>query len=508
MTSRRDDALACVFVALACACVLTGLARLPALTSDEAWVGLFALRLRAHGLFTPHEMNTYTGPLYGWLLRLVFDARGVSVASLRLLGAACNAAAFALVGLNLRRRVGSASAFAWGVLLCSSAYLLLKSRLAWDVYALQPLLLAATFSVLDAPATWWRVWLLCAATLIGVQNHFIYLSVPASLCALYGARVAWLSEDDARPWLRASISALFMGAVVFFIKPRLSDAAWAAQKAWALPLFYLLSPAAAAAARFGGDWDRRFTSPFSSSAQSWPRTMLGLGVLAFTVWHGAPIFQLFAETVVMRRIFSWNAPLLLAAPLWLWSFFLLLTAAWSAFRAWHDRGSLSAHERTLLLWPAAYAAIFILFRNTSSLRYYSPIQFITLASLAAALPRLPRVDRKLAGALAAVAVVSTQYVFWRELRAPEDRAPQYFRIGWHRENSEDFARKDALFAAFDASGACEIAHQERSFTAIPLDFHRASRPKANCDPAVSFDADTCPGCAAPPFYRWSLVKGP
>ncbi|HXT02319.1 MAG TPA: hypothetical protein VN915_16720, partial [Elusimicrobiota bacterium] len=63
MTSRRLDALTLLLLGLAVAAVVTHLARLPALTSDEAWLGLYALRSR--GLPSPHEMNTYTGPLYG-----------------------------------------------------------------------------------------------------------------------------------------------------------------------------------------------------------------------------------------------------------------------------------------------------------------------------------------------------------------------------------------------------------------------------------------------------------
>jgi len=78
-------------------------------------------------------------------------------------------------------------------------------------------------------------------------------------------------------------------------------------------------------------------------------------------------------------------------------------------------------------------------------------------------------------------------------------------VGWRKENSKDFARKEGLFSAFDGSGACQVAHAERSFTAIPLYFHRAGTPGAACDPALAFDSDQCPDCPAPPYYRWSVV---
>src|SRR5665213_629021 len=108
MTKRRPaDALAVLLLAAAVAAVLTGLARVPALTSDEAWVGLFALRLRARGFYTPHEMNAYTGSLFGWILSKILAFRGVNVGALRRFGAGANAAAFVLLVATLRRRVSA-----------------------------------------------------------------------------------------------------------------------------------------------------------------------------------------------------------------------------------------------------------------------------------------------------------------------------------------------------------------------------------------------------------------
>jgi hypothetical protein len=509
MTSRRADATTVLLLALSAAAVLTALGRVPALTVDESWVGLFALRLRSRGLFTPHEMNTYTGPLYGWLLAKVLTARGTGVGGLRLFGACANAAAFLLLAAHLRRRLG-AEATAWfAALLAGSAYLLLKSRLAWDTLALQPLLLAATLAVLDGPVTPGRAFLYCAATLIGAQNHFIYLSVPLSLSVLYGARAAWLDEDSARPWFRLATASLVMGAALFLVKPRLSEAAWAAERAWALPLFFALPAAAAAAAAFGGEWEAPLVRLLRvPDIRLWAARGLGLGLAAFGVWHLVPLWQLLAGPVVWRRVFSWIAPWSLRIPLGLWSAFLIGLLGWRAVRARRGLEGLSAHERTLALWPVAYASIFILFRNTTSLRYYSALQFVSLAALAAGLARLPRPDKRGAAAGALLAILAVQAVFWREAAAPGDRRPLTFKIGTHSESSRDFARKDALFAAFDASGACVIAHQERDFITLPLAFHRAATGPVACDPRKAFDADFRLDAPSPPYYRWSVVSAP
>lgn len=504
MTKRRLDALTVLLLALAIAAVTVHLARLPALTSDEAWLGLFALRSR--GLPSPHEMNTYTGPLYGLFVSWIFAARGVSVESLRLFGAVANAAAFLILIMSLRRRV-SAEAAAWAAaLLAGSAYLLLKSRQAWECYALQPVLLAITIALLDRPVNFLLALLFSAVTLVGVQNHFIYLSIPVSLSVLYGARAAWLDDEDARPWLRLSLASLAMGAVVFLVKPRLTDAAWPVERVWAIPLFLALAPAAAVAA-VAGTWESRLISPLSRHRRACLGA-LGLGALAFLIWHARPLGQVFANVVVWKRTFSWAAPWWLALPLDLWAAFLFALLVWRAVRAWHGHEAMSRYERTLALWPAAYAAIFILFRNTSSLRYYLPIEYVSLPALAVALSRLPRPDRKWPAALAAIAILSAQGLLWRELARPADRRPLTFKIGWHTENSKDFARKEAMFAAFDASGACRAGHQERSFTAIPLDFYRETTGPRPCDASKTFDADQCPDCPSAPYYKWEVVSVP
>lgn len=501
---RVPVVVAIVLPALSAACVLTGLGRLPAITLDEAWTGLYAGRLASMGLYTPHEMNTYTGPLFGLVLSKAMAAWGTSVAVLRLPGAAANALAFLLVGWELRRRAGTPAAAWWAALLASSVYLLFKSRLAWDVYALQPLLLALTLMLLDRKVSWLRAAAFVAVTLTGVQNHFIYLSVPLSLVILYMVRSAWLEEPDLGPTLRLCLAAMAAAAVVFLIKPRLTDDSWASQRLWALPLFFALAPLAATAAVVG-DWQRPLVDLVArAAARRWGMRLLGLGMFAFTVWHLPPLWELLAGPVVWKRVISWDSPWWLDVPLHSWSLFLLAAFLWNAVRAWHGHEKLSPGERTLALWPLAYMACFSLFRNTSSLRYYSLIQFMTLWAVAGALARLPKPDRRPVAALAALALLVAQGVFWRELASPQDRRPLQFRVGWRAENSWDFARKEALFAAFDASNACQVAHMETSFLPIPLTFHRQSHPVGACAKDLVFEAVYCRECGKPPFQRWEV----
>ncbi|HAZ08622.1 MAG TPA: hypothetical protein DCZ01_08910 [Elusimicrobia bacterium] len=499
---RAPLVLAAILLLLSAACVLAGLDRLPALTLDEAWTGLYATRLTEQGFYTPHAMNTYTGPLYGLVLSKALAAWSMSVRALRLPGALANAAAFLLAGWQLRRRTGDESAAWYGVLLASSVYLLLKSRLAWDVYALQPLLLAVTLTLLDRPSSRPRAFLFMAVTLVGVQNHFIYLSVPLSLVVLFACRAAWRGEEDLGADLRLALAALAAGAVVFLVKPRLSQEAWAFQRRWAVPLFLGLIPLATTAAC--GDWERPLVAALARpAARLWGRRLLGLGLFASLVWHVPPLWEALAGPVVWKRVFSWDAPWWLDLPLYLWSAFLLALVAWSAVRAWVREG-LSPQERTLALWPIAHLAVFSLFRHTSSLRHYSIIHFLTILSLPSALSRLPKPDRRPATAMAAFALLCSQAVFWRNWASAMDRRPLQFHVGWRAENSWDFARKEALFAAYDSSGACDFI-QGNSFTDLPLIFHRNSRQGRACDPRKLFTSDYCRGCGRPPFHRWGVV---
>ncbi|MCM2304991.1 MAG: hypothetical protein NDJ72_09830 [Elusimicrobia bacterium] len=495
---KRTDAASLLLLALCLYGLLARLGSVPAMSLDEAWIGLFGQRLRYTGLYTPHAMNHYTSALYAELATALFGARGATLESLRLPGALLNAAALAGLWLHLRRRFSPEAAASWALLCAGSAYFLMKGRLAWEVYALHPVLILGTLAVLARPG---GTAALTALTMLGAANHFIYLSIPASLVVMFGARAAWRGEAEAEGRLRSSASALAAGAVLALVKSPISEAMWAAHRPALLAALLLLPAAAAAAAARVPP--ALLLLPFTRFRR--PLTVLfSLTIAAFVGWHAAPLVQVFAGPVVFKRLFSLELPAALSLPLHAWGLFLAGLLAWNCARAWHDE-RLGFHERTVLLWPAAFAAVFIAFRHTSSLRYYSLPALLGTLALAAALPRLARPDKRFVYGAAIAAALAAQALLLREIAAPADRRPLKFHVGWRKENSKDFARKEGLFAAFDGAGACQVAHMERSFTAIPLTFHRTGTPAAACDPALAFDSDQCPECPAPPYYRWSVV---
>lgn len=440
-----------MLLALAAAALLWRLDAFPAMTLDEAWLGMFATRLSARGVYTLHAMNDYTSALYALGAAGAFRLLGVSLWSLRLPGALANLAALSGRGPWLP------------LLALGSAYFMAKSRLGWEVYALQPLLVALTLASLRRP----RPAPFVALCVIGALNHFIYISVPLSLVLLYDR----LEDDERRG---AALAGLAACAVVFVVKRSLPETGglWAVPLFAALPLLGLL----------------RWRIP------RLPRALWWL-VLAFAAWHGLAFLQVLAGPVVWKRVMGWDAPFWYDAPLYAWAAFLSGLLAYRAIRAWHRK------DDALALWPFAYMCVFLLFRHTSSLRYYSLVHFISLLALADGLARMPKEDRRGLLAAGALAALLVQVPLWRELRAPQDRRPLEFRVGWRLENSWDFARKEALFAAWDASGACRM-DQRDSFVDLPLFFHRASHP-IDCGPAVFAAGYRREG--GPPWHQWSVT---
>lgn len=440
-----------MLLALAAAALLWRLDLFPALTLDESWLGMFATRLRERGLYTPHAMNTYTSALYALGLAGSIRLLGSSLWALRLPGALANIGALGGRGPWLP------------LLALGSAYYMSKSRLAWEVYALQPLLIAASWALLERR----RGALFTALCVVGALNHFIYISVPLSLVLLFDH----LEDEERR---RIALSGLAACAVVYLVKPRLPEAGWH----WAIALFSALPLLAYAPWRI----------------PRLPRALWWL-LAAFGAWHGLAFLQVLAGPLVWKRVMSWDAPWWYDLPLYLWGAFLLGLLCWRGARAWHRR------DDALALWPFAYMAVFLLFRHTSSLRYYSPLHFISLLALADGLSRHP--DERALRRAAVLAALLVQLPLWSELAAPQDRRPLEFRAGWRLENSWDFARKDALFAAWDASGVCGIG-QKNSFVDLPLFWHRETRP-LECGPGV-FSADYRRE-GGPPWHQWT-VTGP
>lgn len=503
------DALALVVLALLSAQLFWRLGEFPGIHGDEAWVGLFSLRLLKNGLYTPHEMNTYTGALYGLLVGPVFERLGAGVWSLRSVGAVLNPLAWLTLWAVVRRAAGPGAGLAWALLAATSGLIALKSRVAWEVYALQPLCaalaLAAAVRLAEGGGRTWA-FLLSAACLVGVQNHFIFLSLPVAL--LLAAAALFVRRPDAPTALPAALAACAVSALVVLVKPRVTEQNWPALKGGMLAAFWL---APVGGVLLCGALARRREALLAllrlpAWRSVWAKRAF-LGLLAATAWfHGYAFVETLSGVEVAKRLASVAVPWYAAAPLYalaaglLWAVFV---DSWRRFA--HGAEDLPPGAALLAVLPVAYAAVFIVFRNTSSMRYYVLANLVVLAALAASWPR--RAPSPPARAALAAGALGVWAVFASALLGPLDRPPLRFRVGWHREKSHDFLNKDALWDFVERERLCEVVHDE-SMIDIPIHFRRHVRPIPDCDPGRAVRTRYCADCSRPPYIVAEAVPAP
>lgn len=503
-SERTAAALGLGLVALMAAQLFWRLGDFPGLHGDEAWVGLFATRLMELGLYTPHEMNTYTGALYGWLVTHAFDRYGTGVWSLRLVGALANPLAWLVFWSAVRRTAGARAALVWAALAATSGIVVLKSRVAWEVYALQPLFVALALSaalrLAEGGGRRWAL-LLFAASLLGVQNHFIFLSLPLALAA--AAALLAARGRAAGAALPAALVNVVLCAALVVVKPLVSEAAWPSVRVPLLAAFFLAPAAGLASLAAAGprlaDLTAALVARRPALAGPWPRRAL-LGLLGACFWfHALAVVEIQSGVAVAQRLAGLAVPWALALPLYAWGAAVVWAAFSDSWRRTEDGAEGLAPAAALLaVLPVVYAAVFILFRNTSSIRYYIVFCHLSLAALAASWPRRPELRRPGALAAAAAGGLGALAVLAAAASGPADRPPIRFRVGWHREKSHDFLGKSDLYAALERERLCRLRHDE-SMIDIPILFRQRVKPVSDCDPTRAARTRYCSDCSRPPF---------
>ncbi|MFH2204564.1 MAG: hypothetical protein ABIJ96_15730 [Elusimicrobiota bacterium] len=488
----------------------------PALHGDEAWVGLFAQRLRTRGLYTPHEMNTYTGPLYGWLVAKWFTAFSVNVFYLRLTGALLNLLAVWAMAGHLFRRVGRDSALAWTYLLATSALFLYAARIAWEVCALQAALLTALFIVsrlfLDERRyPFGAVAAFLAAVYIGVWNHFIFLSVPVSLGLAAFYNLMFYRDWPRLRFFQLALWSLLLSALVYLLKPPLTEAFWQAHILWLLPLCLAAPFIFAALFGFVACWsESAVRAVMERLAQPRPREyarrVFIVGLLVFFAYHVVPLVQIGSNVLIFKRTASWQPPLIVSAVLHVWAAAILGACLLFAYRSLPvvRFSALRPYERLLVFWPVVHSVIHIIFRHTSSIRYYIIPAFLFMVSAAFVLPRLPALRRRAVLAAGLLVAVMLNGFYWAELTSPAVRRPLRFRIGWRLEKSADFLSKRAVHEIIEKEKIC-VLDQDESMIDLPIFFTRKSH---DCAPGRSIAVRYCWDCERPPYFTWIISDSP
>lgn len=509
MSKKQFFLLAALFSYLA-VLLFYNLGSFPALHGDEAWAGLNALRIKDSGVYSPHGMNSYTASLYSWLIAKSFVVFGAGPLSMRLPGAFLNLSAALIMIVMLSARFGAISAVSFLCLLVSSAMFVFEGRLAWEVTALQNFFLAVIIAaayrfieygrVLPAVFFLWVVYL-------GVVNHFIFISVPASL--VIGMSIYILTCRDLRllDFFLLSSSALLMSAGVYLIKPLVTDAAWAGHRGWfyfifaAFPFVFLagyLISRKSLSARIKKIIDSGFLN--STSARKKALIVLSAGVGIFAVFHATTFLGVFSNVILFKRLASWSPPIILTVLFYAWGGWIIwIFAGFFAgnFAKWEFSG-FSDYERMLIFWLPSYMAVFTIFRNTNSIRYYIIPYFLTIVAMAVFAGRMKKLlNRYFLAQFFAVPVLFNIF-FWRELGLRENRKPFEFIIGWHTETTAHFLKLDRLVKRMETEKLCRV--DADFFIAVPLGFMASSRGWA-CDPARTYKVDYCLDCEKPPYFN-------
>ncbi len=220
---------------------------MPGLHADEARFGLASLDVLQRGIQTIHGVNHRTGAAYPWLVSVAFRLGGTSVWTLRSVGAIANLLAVALLTWSLHRyRSKRAVAFLLLIVVCSP-FIVVNARVAWEVTALQFLLVSIQISILLGAIHQGRMnngagLAFAITSSLGVFNHFIFLS---NLFAFFlsSACLYVLSASDshqktfASRLLHLSILTVAFAAILIVLKPIIGDA----QRQWLVAVIFMVA---------------------------------------------------------------------------------------------------------------------------------------------------------------------------------------------------------------------------------------------------------------------------
>jgi hypothetical protein len=491
------------------------LSRFPGLHGDEAWAGLRAIEIMQNGFFSVHGMVHYIGAAFTGLVAVTFSALGATVFSLRLPGALLNWAAIALVMSTFWSR-GSVPLYL-GLLFASSLLFLFYSRVAWEVCAFENftlvLIIFALSRLLSTDRPRFRhAFLFFFAFAFGTYNHFIFLAAALSftIAALF-ISFRDQSAGGTRIFLLNALN-LLVQAVIYYGKPRIADGDFLNH---AMPA--LLS---GGALLLGATFlfviiDRRFSplvvqflaaKPFSQSRLG---SLLMYFVFAGLIYafreHLSSFFGTLSGVIMRERVVSDETELVDSVAGLFWAAVLLGLFLLFLIRATCSHGARQPDALTsvLLVWPAAFLAIFHFVTPHTAERYYLIPHFLFLVALALVLNEIHFFWKKALGVVLIIGFIQSQFFFWSEVTKTENRRPMEFRFGhYYRDTSAHFLKLDQLATFLREKGICKT-ESSSFFINEPLQFMQKTHPPFCRESAVA-RIEYCDTCREPvPWFAIS-----
>lgn len=487
----------------------------PGLNGDEAWMGLNALGITSRGMTSLNGMNNYTGALFSGVAAAQFSLTGAGMLSLRLPSALCNGLAMALVIATLWNQ-GRAAFFA-ALLFASSLLFLFYSRVAWEVSALQNLLLAAILAALARLLSAERPSLAMtlpffAAFALGIWNHFIFAASATSL-ALAATLLLWRrpGPEIARAFLLGVFN-LPLQAILMLAKYLTPTGAFATH---ALPtLLFGLVLIGATGSAFVTLEPRlsrkllRFLPRHAEFVGKIGRTLTAIAaaVLVFSLpLDGISFFGTLSGYMPLARAAShvagWPeiigqhaaAAILLAA---------FVTQAFRSLRSSHDRPT-PVLTALLMTWTILFFPALRIESPHVPDQYFIIPEFLFFCALSLAMAEMPRTWRHGLLAVMGVFFLYSQNAFWRELLRSDDGPPRDFTYGLYGDNSRNFLKLGPLQSYLADHRICTI-QSSSFFIDNPLHFLMAAGPA--CHGTGSVRIEYCDTCRQP--VRWFKFSAP
>ena len=493
-----------LIIAIVIAGLLMRLDSFPGLHGDEAWVGLRALEQQARGMFTLRGMNGYTGSLFPEIVSLVFSLVPPGVGSLRIAGAILNGLSLGVTALALRRHGAAALYFA--LAMGSSLLFMFYSRVAWEVNALQNLLLALILLALppllqQARSSRRWLFLLLLSFSVGCWSHAIFVAAALSFAAATAlVALKWPGEGSARLLLIGQMNLLLQ--LVLCGRHFIGDGAFATR---ALPAMLaglaLVALASDAYVRIESRLLPRAIAALTDRriARFANVLLAGFVVLSLAVSPISDVsfFGTVSGVILLERVASYLPGTIEMIALHLRMALLLALFAAIALR------SISAKpnkpEQLLLplfcLWTIAYFPALRLSIASVADRYYIIPQFLFFVSIALAVADLRASWKRPAIALLLAGFVYAQVTAVREALRDEDRPPfELFDYAGYTDTSRHFLRLDGLTHYLKSRAYCRVSSSS-FFIAQPMRFLMAAGQP--CEGRDDVRVEYCAMCVTP-----------
>jgi uncharacterized membrane protein len=410
------------------------LTTVPGLHGDEAWPGVRSWEIW-HGKRPMIGMTWYTGPMQQYMLAPLLAVFGRKVLILRLFTVGTSLITLCLYYAVIKRMFNRTVAAFAALTLVSLPSFTAYGRLAYEVFALNPVLMVgAIFLLLKAdecaPPRREILWLLSGISMgLGTWNHLIFLSVPMSLliAALFHYRMRLF-----RGWrLYVTLYGFFLG-----IAPR---------------LIFALASSDHTIAAVGGIDGPKFINELLVRLKEWPWLLVQM-------IHGKAIYQRFSGGV---RV---DVPILIAL-------ILLVGIGLSIAKT---RGSSSPSSIPLLVFSVALFLSTVVLCQKDSDRYFLLVLYTIPVFVALTFKRILqcRAFSRLGPVLFALflglqlAGIAFNY-FVPQIESGGQLSLYWF--GSELETSNNYTRTDGLYDKLVSLGAKHIYAE--FFITMPLRFY-------------------------------------